>query len=148
MAIGAVATGGAGLYGTRAVQATIAEADLSRIGKGTRSVVQIHDPQCQLCTTLQRQTRRALKAYSEDEVTYLVANIKTREGAAFAGRFGVPHVTLLFFDETGTHADRLAAQVRQAAPNASNKGRDTGSPAAFHSGCHCTDAVKPGASLT
>jgi len=32
---------------------------------------------------------------------YLVADIKTAEGAAFAARHSVPHVTLLFFDGQG-----------------------------------------------
>ena len=39
------------------------------------------------------------------------------------------------------------AQACRAAPNASNKGFDTGSSPARYSGCHCTDRVKPGASL-
>jgi len=47
-----------------------------------------------------------------------------------------------------TKGCQRATQSRQASPKASNSGRDTGSPAAFHSGCHCTDRVKPGASLT
>lgn len=41
-----------------------------------------------------------------------------------------------------------AAQARTASPKASNSGRDTGSLAAFHSGCHWTDSVKPGAPST
>ena len=40
------------------------------------------------------------------------------------------------------------AQARTASPNASKSGRDTGSFAAFHSGCHCTASEKPGESLT
>ena len=35
-----------------------------------------------------------------------------------------------------------------AAPKAWNSGRDTGSLAAFHSGCHCTAIAKPGAAST
>jgi|GEM_PF-5068555 len=44
------------------------------------------------------------------------------------------------------HRDR--AKSRTAAPKAEKSGRDTGSLAALNSGCHCTDRVKPGASLT
>jgi AcrR family transcriptional regulator len=42
----------------------------------------------------------------------------------------------------------LPAQAATADPNAENSGRDTGSDAAFHSGCHWTDNVNPGASFT
>ncbi|SDW36127.1 thioredoxin family protein [Litoreibacter albidus] len=83
------------------VQASAAEADLSKIGGGKLSVVQIHDPQCPLCRTLQKQTRKALKSFEEDEFTFLVANIKTPRGAEFAAQYGVPHVTLLLFDRRG-----------------------------------------------
>lgn len=38
--------------------------------------------------------------------------------------------------------------LRAASPKARNNGRDTGSLAAFHSGCHCTDRVNPGAPST
>jgi hypothetical protein len=41
----------------------------------------------------------------------------------------------------------LSAHARAAAPKRSNKGRDTGSLPASHSGCHCTARVNPGASL-
>ena len=93
--------GGIGYYSVQSVQATICEADLSKIGQGTPSIVQIHDPQCPLCQDLQRQTRRALKGFDDDELTYLVANVKTEQGSAFAAYHGVPHVTLLLFDGAG-----------------------------------------------
>lgn len=93
--------GAGGYFSARAVQASIAELDLTKVGTGTPSIVQIHDPNCQLCQTLQRQTRRALRAHDEAELHYLVANINTAEGNEFAGRYGVPHVTLLFFDADG-----------------------------------------------
>ncbi|SHL70691.1 Ca2+-binding protein, RTX toxin-related [Roseovarius marisflavi] len=47
-----------------------------------------------------------------------------------------------------TGVTRPAAQARTASPKAENRGRLTGSLAAFHSGCHCTDSVKPGAPST
>ena len=107
---GAIATPfvlGAGVFSVRSVQATICEADLTKIGKGIPSVVQVHDPSCALCTALQKQTRRALRPYDAAQVRYLVANINTQDGGALAGRYGVPHVTLLFFDAAGTHVDTL-----------------------------------------
>lgn len=92
---------GAGWLGTRAVQATVAEADLSRIGQGIPSVVQIHDPGCALCRALQGQTRDVLKAYTDEQVTYLVADVNTQPGRLMAATHNVPHVTLLLFDGAG-----------------------------------------------
>jgi len=80
----------------------LAEGDLSRIGNGLQTIVQIHDPNCQLCRALQRETRAALKACSSEPTQYLVANIQSRDGAAFANRMGLPHVTLVFLDGTGS----------------------------------------------
>lgn len=98
----------AGWFGTRAVQGTIQEADLTRIGQGIPAVVQIHDPACPLCRTLQGQARAALKPYSEDDVTYLVADVNTQPGRLMAATHNVPNVTLLLFDATG----RLVQVVR------------------------------------
>ena len=92
---------GATFFSVQSVQATICEADLTKIGKGKPSVVQIHDPNCTLCQTLQRQTRKALKSFDDELVTFLVADINTAKGGAFAARYGVPHVTLLLFNGSG-----------------------------------------------
>lgn len=92
---------GVGFFSVQSVQATICEADLTKIGHGKPSIVQIHDPMCPLCQTLQRQTRKALKSFDGDAFTFLVANIKTPDGSALAARYGVPHVTLLLFDGRG-----------------------------------------------
>ena len=83
------------------LQSAVAEADLTKVGNGKPSIVQIHDPQCGLCKTLQDQTRSALSRFDEDKYEYMVANIKTHKGAQFAGKYGVPHVTLLLFDKRG-----------------------------------------------
>ncbi|MEM8797910.1 MAG: thioredoxin family protein [Pseudomonadota bacterium] len=101
-AIALVALGGGGLFAYRSVTASIAEHDLTRIGKGKPSIVQIHDPTCPICNTLQKEVRQALGTIDEDTVTYLVANIRTEDGQRFAARHGVPHVTLLLFDSDGT----------------------------------------------
>ncbi|MEL6645935.1 MAG: hypothetical protein AAFQ79_18535 [Pseudomonadota bacterium] len=104
-AIGAVVLGGAGVFSVNAVRATVAEQDLTKIGNGTPSIVQIHDPTCAMCTELQRETRKALRAFDKDAVNYLVANIHSDEGSAFAARHRVQHVTLVLLDGDG--------QVRQ-----------------------------------
>jgi len=80
---------------------TMAEADLTKIGQGNPTIVQIHDPSCRLCQALQRETRAALADCNEG-YTYLVANITTADGAAFQRRMGQPHVTLALLDGDGT----------------------------------------------
>ncbi|MEM1383224.1 MAG: hypothetical protein AAF713_09360 [Pseudomonadota bacterium] len=97
----AVALGGVGYWAVGGVRATIAEQDLSRVGNGTPTIVQIHDPQCRECMALQVETRDALAALDSQSLDYVVANIRTAEGRAFAGRHDVSHVTLLLFDGRG-----------------------------------------------
>lgn len=79
----------------------VAEHDLARIGKGKPAVVQVHDPQCPTCTALQRETRRALKAFGECDMIYLVADLTQPEGQVFARRHGARHVTLVLLDGAG-----------------------------------------------
>ncbi|WP_299292688.1 hypothetical protein [uncultured Tateyamaria sp.] len=113
-AIGSALVLGGGFWGISSFRTYAAEHDLSRVGDGTLAVVQIHDPQCPTCTALQKQTRRALRAFDGCGLTYLVADIKTPEGAAFARRFNAPHVTLLLFDgQGGLH--RRVQGLQQAA---------------------------------
>ncbi|MEM8658316.1 MAG: hypothetical protein AAGF22_09480 [Pseudomonadota bacterium] len=116
--IAAVVLGGGGYYSVSSVRATIAEHDLTRIGKGSPAVVQIHDPNCTQCTALQRQTRQALRTLDDPRLEYVVANIRTSEGRAYAAQHGVQHVTLLLVDGRGrvqnilagpNQADRLEA---------------------------------------
>jgi len=83
-----------------------AEHDLSVIGNGTATVVQVHDPNCQLCNRLKRVVGNA-KGEFKDQVQFRTANIKTDKGKRFARRYGVPHVTLLFFDAKGKHINTL-----------------------------------------
>lgn len=102
---GAIATAaavGGGYWAFGSFRAYAAEHDLSKVGQGAPTIVQVHDPQCPTCTALQRETRRALKDFDDCGMTYLVADIKTEEGAAFARKYTVPHVTLLLFDGAGT----------------------------------------------
>ncbi|MEL6565736.1 MAG: hypothetical protein AAFQ59_14955 [Pseudomonadota bacterium] len=92
---------GGGFWGVSSFRTYAAEHDLSRVGQGAPAIVQVHDPQCPTCTALQKQTRRALRDFDGCGLTYLVADIKTPEGAAFARRYNAPHVTLLLFDGAG-----------------------------------------------
>ena len=101
-ALAVTATGAAGYWATGSFRAYAAEHDLSRLGQGAPVIVQVHDPQCSTCTALQKQARAALKEFDDCGLIYLVADIKTQDGAAFAARYGVPNITLLFFDGDGT----------------------------------------------
>lgn len=99
--------GGAGWYMVEEVRAVNREQDLSTLGNGVATVVQIHDPQCPKCTALQREARDAMDEFEAGEIQFLVANIRTDEGRAFARKHGVGHVTLLLFDGEGKRLDTL-----------------------------------------
>lgn len=113
-ALGAVAVGGAGYLGVGSFRAYAAEHDLSRVGQGLPVVVQVHDPQCSICTSLQKQTRRAMSEFEDCGLTYLIADIKTQEGAAFAARYAVPHITLLLLDPAGRHVRTISGMHSSA----------------------------------
>ena len=107
-AIGAVVLAGGGYAGTRMYRTYAAEHDLTRIGQGKPAVVQVHDPQCPTCTALQRETRKAMKQFGECDLLYLVADIRQQDGAAFAARHSVPHVTLVLLDGAGRVTEVLS----------------------------------------
>ncbi|MEL7014288.1 MAG: hypothetical protein AAFO72_13560 [Pseudomonadota bacterium] len=106
--IGAAVIGGGSVFAVSAVRATAREQDISRIGQGVPTVVQIHDPGCSLCSALQKETRKALKGIDPTELDYVVANIKTDEGGAFALAHGQPHVTLMLMDPEGAPVQILS----------------------------------------
>lgn len=110
--IGAIATGTAGWWGLTSFRAHAAEHDLSRIGGGQPALVQIHDPSCPSCTELQRETRQALRCV-EGDPTYLVASIRTEDGAAYANRHGFSNVTLVLVDGDG-EIENVLTGVRQS----------------------------------
>lgn len=99
IAAGVLSIGGWGL--AHAYQTHVERHDLSVIGNGIPTVVQIHDPQCPICRALQKETLRAAGAFDDGALQVRVANIRSTEGRALADRHGVPHVTLLLFDGQG-----------------------------------------------
>ena len=109
-AVGIAVAGSAGLFVTQYVRSAIHEHDLSRLNNGRPTVVQIHDPQCPICQALQREARKALKHFDDDQLDFLIANIRSSEGRAFANRYGVPHVTLLLIDSEGDLKSALQGQ--------------------------------------
>ncbi|MFU8866256.1 MAG: hypothetical protein ACNA7O_20360 [Rhodobacterales bacterium] len=101
---GAIAIGVLGLGGWGASRAYAKHSilhDLSDIGTGIPTIVQIHDPQCPTCRTLQKRTLRAARAFDETALQVRVANIRSAEGRALADHYGVAHITLLLFDGQG-----------------------------------------------
>ncbi|MEL7153038.1 MAG: hypothetical protein AAFN51_04440 [Pseudomonadota bacterium] len=106
--------GGGGYYFVSGVRASIVEGDLSKIGNGIPTIVQVHDPGCPKCRSLQRSTRNALAEMEEGEVQYLVANIKGPEGRQFADAHGVGHVTLVLFDGEGRRRDVIRGEQHSA----------------------------------
>lgn len=104
--LGAVIAGG-GIYAIGHVSATIGELDLSKLGNGMPTIVQIHDPNCPRCVELQGEARDALAEFEDGQLQYLVANIRSDEGRDFANKHGVAHVTLILFDGAGRRRDIL-----------------------------------------
>ena len=74
--------------------------DLSVIGNGVPTVIQVHDTGCQLCQKL-RDNVNAVKGEFSDRIQFRIADIHTAEGRALASRYDVSHVTLLLFDGQG-----------------------------------------------
>lgn len=99
--------GAGGWYISSEVIAGIQEADLSKIGNGIPTIVQIHDPQCPICRTLQQEARKALTNFEDGELQYLVANIKQIKGKKLAAKHGVQHVTLVLLDGKGRRSEIL-----------------------------------------
>ena len=106
-AAGVVALGAGGTLLSNAVVVAAAEHNLARVGQGMPSVVQVHDPQCPMCTQPRRATRKAMVQFDESAFVYLIADINKPEGRAFARKYNVPHVTLLLFDAEGEHMQTL-----------------------------------------
>ncbi len=119
LAIGVPVVGVAGYFGTAYVEASICEFDLTKIGDGLPSIVQVHDPQCALCLDLQRQTRRALRPHDDDGYHFLVANVATLDGRLFAQNHGVSNVTLVLLNGDGQHVGTVRGPIDDAALRAS-----------------------------
>jgi len=109
-ALGVAVVGGGGWYLVQDVMASTREHDLSRLGNGVPTVVQVHDPSCPQCTALQREVRDALDAFDTGNLQYLIADITRTEGRRFATIHRVNHVTLLLFDGKGERQGVLVGQ--------------------------------------
>lgn len=75
--------------------------DLSDIGAGRATVVQIHDPSCPVCRNLKSRTSKALEQF--DAVDFRLADITTPEGRKLQEQHRAEKITLLLFDAKGKH---------------------------------------------
>ena len=82
------------------------EYDLSVIGNGTPTVVQIHDPSCQLCRRL-NSNLNSVKGDFKADIQFKTANLASDEGRRFAQRHKVEHVTLMFFSKRGKRVNTI-----------------------------------------
>lgn len=114
VALLATGFGGGSFYIGSSVLAGIREADLSKIGNGVPTIVQIHDPQCPTCRALQREARQALEQFEEGDLQYLVANIRKEDGKALAAKHSVQHVTLLLLDGNGRRIEVITGLTKSA----------------------------------
>lgn len=111
---GGLAIAGLGYLGISTLRADLAEQDLSIVGSGTPTIVQIHDPTCPVCLALQKETRAAFDMLDDPKLAYRVASISSDVGSAFAYEHGSAHATLLFFDGAGTVTRRVQAPADRA----------------------------------
>jgi len=100
-AIGLAVAGGAGTYFYSTYQAYLKEHDLTKVGQGKPTIVQVHDPNCPVCNALQKAARSTLSQFEDEKYEFLIADIMTQKGRQFSTKYRVPHVTLLLFDGAG-----------------------------------------------
>jgi len=75
--------------------------DLTVIGAGLPTVVQIHDPSCPTCRSLKSRVSEVLSQF--DGVNFRLADITTNEGRDLQMKFSAEKITLLLFDARGKH---------------------------------------------
>jgi len=89
------------------------EHDLSVVGNGTPTVVQVHDQGCRLCQRL-KSNLGDVKGDFKDKIQFKTADINKKSGRDFARKYNVPHVTLLFFNKEGTRVNSTQGVISSA----------------------------------
>ncbi len=93
--------------------------DLSVLGDGTPTIVQIHDPACPKCRSLKLRTENIVGKLPDSSIHYRLADVTTAEGKALQSKYRSATVTLLMFDSSGKHVDTIqgvqSAEMIQAA---------------------------------
>ena len=80
--------------------------DLSNVGRGVPSIVQVHDVQCPVCSELRRNVERVARDFSDEDLVIRIADIRSDDGLAFASRHTTARcTTLLFIDGEGELVD-------------------------------------------
>ncbi len=96
--------------------------DLSQIGKGVNVVVQIHDHN-QVSSQLLMDEVNKVRSHYEGRVTFIVADVYTAEGKAFADKQNFHSAALVFFKPNGEKlamlqglqdADTIMKNINQA----------------------------------
>ena len=81
--------------------------DLSVIGNGKPTIVQVHDPKCPQCKELQANTLKAITDY-KSRIQFKIADISTGPGRKLQRDHEARIVTLLMFDAKGSLKRSLA----------------------------------------
>ena len=81
--------------------------DLTVVGNGLPTVVQVHDTNCKYCQALRSRVKSVTAQFEEKELQVRIADIHTAKGADFARRFDSAHVTLLLFNRRGNLTQTL-----------------------------------------
>lgn len=105
--IGGIVLAGVGYWGVSSFRGALDEQDMTVLGNGQPALVQVHDPNCDICIALQTEVRAALATLEDSELTYRVANLDSTPGMAFATEHGAAHATLLFFDGAGNMVRKM-----------------------------------------
>lgn len=80
--------------------------DVSVIGNGNPTVVQLYDQNCSTCRQLDRNSKAAVKEVAGD-LQFRVLNLNTASGRQFAQRYQGGQTTLLYFDRSGRHVNTI-----------------------------------------
>ena len=86
--------------------------NLSIIGNGSPTVVQIHDPGCDACKLLKSNVESVKREF--EDIQFRVVTIGSSEGARFARKHRAKKTTLLIFDGGGKLIDKMEGVFPQA----------------------------------
>ena len=101
---------GFGVY--RFVDASRSKHDLTVIGIGTPTVVQVFDAHCAECRQLRDRVEAAIAAHPAP-IQHRLADRSTAEGGLFASRHQAEHLSLFFFAADGSLRGRETGMASQ-----------------------------------
>jgi len=80
-----------------------AERDLSVIGNGTPTLIQVHDETCPSCRQLLSSVKGVINNFPD--IQFKIADLRSNKGIKFASKHQVYKVTLMYFDSRGRKVD-------------------------------------------